>query len=57
MHMGNFSSAESHLSTVVKGAGAAGISLQANFADIFGEANDLNSEIILATQVVNFCRR
>jgi len=51
MHRGNFGSAESHLAAVVNGAAAAGISLQANYADIFGEINDLNSEIIFATQV------
>ncbi|MEM7103221.1 MAG: RagB/SusD family nutrient uptake outer membrane protein [Bacteroidota bacterium] len=51
MQMGDFGSAESHLAAVVNGAAAAGISLQANFEDIFGEANDLNSEIIFATQV------
>lgn len=50
MQIGNFSSAETHLAAVVNGAAAAGIELQANFADIFGEANDLNSEIIFATQ-------
>lgn len=51
MHMGDFSSAETQLAAVVNGAAAAGISLQTNFADIFGEANDLNSEIIFATQL------
>lgn len=51
MHRGNFNSAEAQLAAVVNGAAAAGISLQANYADIFGELNDLNSEIIFATQV------
>lgn len=51
MHLGNFSSAETQLAAVVNGAAAAGISLQTDFADIFGEANDLNSEIIFATQL------
>ncbi|MGI9545695.1 MAG: RagB/SusD family nutrient uptake outer membrane protein [Flavobacteriaceae bacterium] len=51
MQRGNFTSAESQLAAVVNGAAAAGISLQANYADIFGEINDLNSEIIFATQV------
>ena len=51
VQIGDFSSAESHLAAVVNGAEAAGISLQADFADIFGEANDLNSEIIFATQI------
>ena len=48
---GDYTNAESHLATVVNGAGGAGVSLQENFADIFGQANDLNSEIIFATQV------
>jgi len=48
---GDFSSAATQLAAVINGAAAAGISLQANFADIFGEANDLNSEIIFATQI------
>jgi len=51
MHMGNFGNAEANLAAVVNGAAGAGISLQENFADIFGEANDLNSEVIFATQV------
>ncbi len=51
VQMGAFGSAESHLAAVVNGAAAAGISLQANFADIFGVDNDLNPEIIFATQI------
>jgi hypothetical protein len=51
MQMGNFASAEPQLAAVVNGAAAAGISLQGNFADVFGGANDLNSEILFATQV------
>ncbi len=51
VQLGDFSSAESHLAAVVNGADAAGISLQENFADIFGMDNDLNSEIIFATQI------
>ena len=51
VHRSNFSAAEPLLAAVVNGAAGAGISLQANFADIFGELNDLNSEIIFATQV------
>ncbi len=51
VHMGNFGSAESHLAAVVNGAAGAGITLQENFADIFGTDNDLNSEIIFATQI------
>ncbi|TAI48403.1 RagB/SusD family nutrient uptake outer membrane protein [Flagellimonas allohymeniacidonis] len=49
MHRGDFGSAEPLLATVINGAASAGISLQANFADIF--LNDLNSEVIFATQV------
>lgn len=51
MYMGDFGKAETELAAVVNGADAAGISLQENFADIFGEANDLNAEIIFATQL------
>ena len=51
VQMGNFSAAEAHLAAVVSGAAAAGIELQADFANVFGEANDLNSEIIFATQM------
>lgn len=51
MQIGDFSSAEGQLAAVVNGAAGAGISLQENFADIFGEENDLNSEIIFATQL------
>ncbi|MFS4417276.1 RagB/SusD family nutrient uptake outer membrane protein [Maribacter sp. 2307ULW6-5] len=48
---GNFGAAETQLGAVVSGASSAGIELQENFEDIFGEENDLNSEIIFATQV------
>jgi hypothetical protein len=51
MHLGNFTDAANNLSSVVSGAGGAGISLQNSYADIFGAANDLNSEIIFATQI------
>ena len=51
VHRGDFSSAEPHLAAVVDGAAAAGISLQENFGDIFGVDNDLNPEIIFATQI------
>lgn len=51
VQIGDFASAESHLAAVVNGAASAGVSLQANFADIFGVDNDLNSEIIYATQI------
>lgn len=49
LHRGDFASASPLLASVVNGAAGAGISLQENFADIF--INDLNSEIIFATQV------
>lgn len=50
MHRGNFTLAEPILADVVNGAAAAGVSLVENYADIFGGTNDLNSEIIFATQ-------
>ena len=49
--MGNYTAAAAELNAVISGASAAGISLQANFADVFGDVNDLNSEIIFATQI------
>jgi len=51
MQQGNYGAALSELSTVTGGAAAAGITLVPDFANIFGEANDLNSEIIYATQI------
>tara|TARA_B100001109_G_scaffold255789_1_gene260857 strand:+ start:366 stop:1694 length:1329 start_codon:yes stop_codon:yes gene_type:complete len=51
MHLGDFFNAELQLAEVVNNAAAAGVSLQGNFADIFGESNDLNSEILFATQI------
>lgn len=51
MQLGDFSAAATNLAAVVNGAAGAGISLQANFEDIFGVDNDLNSEIIFATQI------
>ncbi len=51
LQMGDFGNAETHLNNVVNGAAAAEVSLQANFAEVFGVDNDLNSEIIYATQV------
>ncbi len=51
LQLGDFNSAESNLAAVINGAADAKISLQANFADIFGFSNDLNSEIIYATQI------
>lgn len=51
VQQGNFSAAEPFLATVINDAPGAGVSLQAEFANIFGMMNDLNSEIIFATQV------
>ena len=51
MQLGDFANAASNLGAVVSGAGSAGITLQDDFANIFGVDNDLNSEIIYATQI------
>lgn len=51
MQIGDYSSAAPLLQSAMDGAASAGIALQANFADVFGVDNDLNSEIIYATQV------
>lgn len=51
MQLGNYMAAEPHLAEVVNGAEAAGVMLQDNFSEVFGEANDLNPEIIFATQI------
>lgn len=51
MQLGDFSSAVGELAAVINSAGAAGFSLQENFADVFGVDNDLNSEILFATQI------
>ncbi|MEM6317846.1 MAG: RagB/SusD family nutrient uptake outer membrane protein [Bacteroidota bacterium] len=51
VQLGDFGNAETQLAAVVNGASVVGVSLQANFADIFGMMNDLNSEIIYATQI------
>ncbi|MBP0904920.1 RagB/SusD family nutrient uptake outer membrane protein [Mariniflexile gromovii] len=50
---GDFTSALPHLSAVVTGASAAGINLKNTFASVFGSANDLNSEILFATQITS----
>ena len=47
---GDFQSAAAPLAAVVNGAEAAGVSLRENYADVFGFEDDLNSEIIFATQ-------
>ena len=51
MHMNNTQAAETNLAAVINGAGAAGISLESNYADVFGAANEGNSEIIYSTQI------
>jgi len=51
MQLGDFGSAQSQLAAVVSGAAGAGIALQEDFSKIFGVDNDLNSEIIYATQI------
>ncbi|SEQ08920.1 RagB/SusD family nutrient uptake outer membrane protein [Neolewinella agarilytica] len=51
VQQGDFSSAEAPLAAVINGAAAAGISLQSDYTNIFGVDNDLNSEVIFATQV------
>jgi len=50
MQMGEPVNAEVHLGNVVTDAEGAGVSLLANFDDIFGEDTDLNDEIIFATR-------
>ncbi len=49
--MGDYTSAAAELGAVINSAEVSGISLQDNFADVFGSNNDLNSEIIFATQM------
>ncbi|MEM9823361.1 MAG: RagB/SusD family nutrient uptake outer membrane protein, partial [Bacteroidota bacterium] len=51
VQLGNFNSAEAHLAAVINEADGADIRLQANYADIFGVDNDLNAEVIYATQI------
>ena len=51
MQRGNFASAAPLLAEVVSTATSARISLRPTFAAVFGETNDLNSEIIYATQI------
>jgi len=51
VQQGNFSAAEPFLASVINSASDAGVSLQSDFGSIFGMMNDLNSEIIFATQV------
>lgn len=51
MQMGNYNSAAPELQAVVNGAAGANIKLLDTFPKIFGEKNDLNAEIIFATQI------
>lgn len=51
VQIGDYQRAEAPLANVIDGAAEAGVSLQADYADIFGVDNDLNSEVIFATQV------
>lgn len=51
VQMGNFGAAEPHLASVVNRALEAGVALQGDYTTIFGFANDLNPEILFATQV------
>jgi len=51
LQLGDFGNASSTLGPLVSGAAGAGITLQDDFANIFGMDNDLNSEIIFATQI------
>ena len=48
---GDFGAAEGPLAAVVNGAEAAGITLVDDYGSIFGVDNDLNSEVIFATQI------
>lgn len=48
---GDFGSAKAPLAAAVNSASGASVMLEDNYADIFGVDNDLNSEIIFATQV------
>lgn len=51
MQRSNFASATPLLTEVITTSAAARISLRPTFAGVFGETNDLNSEIIYATQI------
>jgi hypothetical protein len=51
MQIGDYANAAINLQAVINGAGDAGISLQADFNNVFGVDNDLNSEVIYATQI------
>ncbi len=51
LQRGDFNNAASALGSVVNSAASAGHSLQEDFSTVFGVDNDLNPEIIFATQV------
>ncbi len=51
MQIGDYANAAINLQAVINGTGDAGISLQADFNNVFGVDNDLNSEVIYATQI------
>ncbi len=51
VQLGDYQSAEAPLAAVVNAAPEAGVGLQADYADIFGVENDLNPEILFATQI------
>ena len=51
MQRGNTGRAEPVLAEVIANADDAGVMLQENYADIFGVTNDLNPEIMFATQI------
>ena len=51
MQISDFASALPQLQAVVNGASDAGVALQDSFQNIFGEENDLNAEILFATQL------
>ncbi|NJB87113.1 tetratricopeptide (TPR) repeat protein [Lewinella marina] len=51
VQLGDYQSAEAPLANAINGAAEAGVALQADYADIFGVDNDLNSEVIFATQI------
>ncbi len=51
MYLGDFTNAETQLAAVISGASSAGIALMDDFENVFGEANDLNPEILFATQL------
>ncbi len=51
VQQGDFASAEAPLAAAVNAAEGAGVMLQDDYADVFGFENDLNDEVIFATQL------